>query len=77
MPPATTEVRQGLALRTGTLRAHVVTADTGEPIRGAEVEVVDAASISGSAAPRSERRVMMVTMSVTSDGNGKIGRAHV
>jgi len=68
VPPNVTEFRQDLALHTGKLRAQVVLAGSGEPIAGAEVEVVAAKKEGGEA--RREQRVMMVSMSLDDDGGG-------
>ena len=70
VPLGTPDVRQDLALRTGKLRARIVAAGTGEPISGAEVEVVDGATAPAEA-PRQERRVMMVSLSMMNDGGGE------
>lgn len=67
VPPNVAEFRQDLALHTGKLRAQVVLAGSGEPIAGAEVEVVAAKKEGGET--RSEQRVMMITMA-TADGGG-------
>lgn len=67
VPPNVTEVRQDLLLHTGKLKAQIVLAGSGEPIGGAEVEVV-AAKKEGAGAAR-EQRVMMISM-VAGDGAG-------
>lgn len=66
VPAEVAEVRQDLQLRTGTLRARVVSS-TGEPVAGAEVEVVAKAQ---EGAVR-EQRMMVVSMAVDdNDGGG-------
>jgi hypothetical protein len=67
VPPNVAEFRQDLALHTGKLRAQIVLAGSGEPIAGAEVEIVAAKKEGGEM--RSEQRVMMITMG-TADGGG-------
>jgi hypothetical protein len=71
VPPNVAELRQDLALRTGKLRAQVVASGTGEPIRGAEVEVVRA--VPAGAAPVRSASVMMVSMSMASGEDGGTG----
>lgn len=68
VPPNVAEFRQDLALHTGKLRAQVVLAGSGEPIGGAEVEVVPAKKAGGET--RREQRVMMITMGTTEGGGG-------
>ena len=68
VPPNIAELRQDLALHTGKLRAQVVLAGSGEPIGGAEVEVVAAKKEGGE--PRREQRVMMVSMSMVAGEEG-------
>jgi hypothetical protein len=72
VPVNATEVRRDLELRTGRVRVQVVAAGSGEGVAKAEVELVRAGSADtgGGAPPRQERRVMMVTMSLSSDGAG-------
>lgn len=66
VPPDVTEVRQDLQLRTGTLRARLVSS-TGEPVAGADVEVVAPAK---EGAPR-EQRMMVVSLAMDdNDGGG-------
>jgi protocatechuate 3,4-dioxygenase beta subunit len=67
IPTAVAELRQDLALRTGKLRVAVVSHD-GQPVAGAEVEVVRAEKAKAGEPVRRERRVMMMTMSMVSGG---------
>ena len=71
VPPATPELRQDLALRTGKLRARIVALGSGDAISGAQVEVVDGTAPTTGGAPRQERRVMMVSMTMNNDGGGE------
>ncbi|MGE3173647.1 MAG: carboxypeptidase regulatory-like domain-containing protein [Planctomycetota bacterium] len=66
--PDQAELRQDLRLRYGALRVQVVTAEDGEPIEGAEVELVEAAGAGGAPAP--QRRMMMISMTVDADSGG-------
>ncbi len=72
VPANTADVRADLVLRTGKVRVHVVAAGSMEGVAKAEVELVraNASSATAGAPPRAERRVMMVSLSVTNDGNG-------
>jgi hypothetical protein len=72
VPANTAELRTDLALRTGKVRVQVVAAGSMEGVAKAEVELVraSASNVTAGAPPRTERRVMMVSMSVTNDGNG-------
>lgn len=66
VPADVAEVRQDLQLRTGTLRARVVSS-AGEPVAGADVEVV---ALAKEGAPR-EQRTMVVSMAIgETDGGG-------
>ncbi|MEO6597788.1 MAG: carboxypeptidase-like regulatory domain-containing protein [Planctomycetota bacterium] len=69
VPPNLPEMRQDLVLRTGKLRVQVCTAGTSEAIVGAEVEVVPSAAADTAKPPRQEHRVMMMTMSMSTDAN--------
>lgn len=72
VPANTPELRQDLALRTGTIRVLVVAKGTGEPVEKAEVELARATAPAGAGArPARRDRVMMVSMSmVSNDGGG-------
>ena len=59
VPVNTTELRQDLVLRTGSVRVAVVTREDAEPVERAEVRLV-AADPSGR--PRCAQRVMMVSV---------------
>lgn len=65
VPAEVAEVRQDLQLRTGTLRARVVSS-TGEPVAGADVEIVAPAK---DGAPR-EQRMMVVSLAMDDDDGG-------
>lgn len=66
VPPDVAEVRLDLQLRTGTLRARIVSS-AGEPVAGADVEVVAPAK---EGAPR-EQRMMVVSMAIgETEGGG-------
>lgn len=72
VPPNTPDLRQDLALRTGTLRVQVVAEGSGEAVEKAEVEIARATgpAVAG-APPRQERRVMvMATLRGDAGGDG-------
>ena len=69
VPVNTAEVRQDLALRTGTVRVAVVTQADAEPVERAEVRLERQVAADSSGKPRRAQRVMMV--SVVSDGEGE------
>jgi hypothetical protein len=65
----TPELRKDLELRFGKVKVKVVNKADGEPIEGAEVELVEGASTAG---PRPRRqRMMMVSMSINNDGTNE------
>ncbi|HEX5054332.1 MAG TPA: carboxypeptidase-like regulatory domain-containing protein [Planctomycetota bacterium] len=68
VPPNAPELRHDLEMNTGKLRVQVCAKGTGDPIAGAEVEVVPATAERPAGAPRQERRIMMVSMSNTDSG---------
>jgi hypothetical protein len=67
VPAGAAEFRQDLALRTGRMRVAVVGPD-GQPVAGAEVEVVRAEKAIAGEPVRRERRVMMMTIGLSSAG---------
>ncbi len=70
VPANTPELRHDLVLRTGKVRVQVVAAGSNDGIEKAEVELVraDAEPTAGAPARPRERRVMMVSMMTTNDG---------
>ena len=73
VPAGVNELRQDLSLRTGKMRVAVIGAD-GQPVAGAEVEVVRAEKVTAGEPVRRERRVMMMTVAMSSggeDGDGE------
>ncbi|MEC8252005.1 MAG: carboxypeptidase regulatory-like domain-containing protein [Planctomycetota bacterium] len=69
VPVNATELRQDLALRTGSVRVAVVTQEDAEPVERAEVRLERQVAADPSGKPRRAQRVMMV--SVVSDGEGE------
>lgn len=68
VPANTPELRHDLALRTGKLRVRVVAADSGEPVANAEVTIERGGTPQAAGAPRRERGVMMMTMTMSDAG---------
>ena len=69
VPTDTPELRQDLALRTGSVRVAVLTEEDAEPVAQADVRLLRGGAQDATGKPRRAQRVMMV--SVTSDGSGE------
>ena len=72
VPTDTPELRQDLALRTGSVRVTVLTEEDAEPVAQADVRLLRGGAQDATGKPRRAQRVMMV--SVTSDGSGESSR---
>ncbi|HLQ37682.1 MAG TPA: carboxypeptidase-like regulatory domain-containing protein [Planctomycetota bacterium] len=71
VPADLDQLHQDLQLRVGKLKVQAFSKTDGEGIEGAEVELIEGASAGDQPAPQ-RRRVMMVSMSLSSDGGGDV-----